>query len=176
TSTLANGATLIVRERPGAPSVSVGVHVRGGRTEESSANAGITQLAVSALRRGAAGRSGEELDRGFEFLGTTLASEVTSDSFGVSIDVLAANLGPALDLLADVVLRPDFPADGVLEERALQLAAVRRAFDSSVQRPLQLAGLDLWPTHPYGLPGNGTEDSLGALDAERVAAWWRDHL
>src|SRR5690606_30911288 len=30
--------------------------------------------------------------------------------------------------------------------------------------------------HPYGLPGNGTEDSLGALDAERVAAWWRDHL
>jgi len=176
TSTLASGATLIVRERPGAPSVSVGLHVRGGRTEESSADAGITQLAVSALRRGAAGRSGEELDRGFEFLGTTLESEVANDSFGVSIDVLAANLGPALDLLADVVLRPDFPADGVLEERALQLAAVRRAFDSSVQRPLQLAGLDLWPTHPYGLPGNGTEDSLGALDAARVAAWWRDRL
>jgi zinc protease len=176
TTTLDNGATLIVRERPGAPTVSVGVHVRGGRTEESSADAGITQLAVSAISRGAAGRSGEELDRGFEFLGTALASEVLPDSFGVSIDLPAASLPPALDLLADVVLRPDFPADGVLEERALQLAAVRRAFDSSVQRPLQLAGLDLWPTHPYGLPAAGTEDSLAALDAARVAAWWRDHL
>lgn len=176
TTTLANGATLIVRERPGAPSVSVGFHVRGGRTEESSTDAGITQLAVSALRRGASGRSGEELDRAFEFLGTALASEVMPDSFGISIDVVAANLAPALELLADVVLRPDFPADGVLEERALQLAAVRRGFDSSVQRPLQLAGLELWPTHPYGLPANGTEDSLAALDGARVAAWWRDHL
>ena len=87
-----------------------------------------------------------------------------------------ANLRPALDLLAEVVLRPTFPADGVLEERALQIAAVKRAFDSAVQRPQALAYAALWPTHPYGLPGVGTEESVGALDAPAVAAWWRDHL
>jgi zinc protease len=173
---LANGARLVVRERPGAPSVSVGFYLDGGRSRESSANAGITQLTVGALRRGAGAMDGEELDRSFEFLGTALGSAVTPDALGVDLDVLSANLAPALALLAEVVLHPTFPEAGVDEERALQLAAVRRAFDSSTQRPQALALAELWPTHPYGLPAAGTEDSVGALSAADLAAWWKSHL
>lgn len=173
---LANGARLIVRERPGAPSVSVGLYFNGGRSFESSANAGVTQLTVASLRRGAGQRDGEEIDRSFEFLGTALASDVSPDFLGVEMDVISANLRPALELFAEVALRPTFPDQGVREERALQLAAIRRAFDSSIQRPQALALADLWPTHPYGLPGAGTEDSVGALGAADLAAWWRGHL
>jgi zinc protease len=173
---LSNGARLVVRERPGAPSVAVGLYLDGGRSAESSANAGITQLAVSSLRRGAGARSGEEIDRSFEFLGTALSSDVTPDFLGVEMEVVAANLRPALELFADVVLHPTFPAEGIAEERALQLASVRRAFDSSTQRPQALALADLWPTHPYGLPAAGTEDSVAALGAADLAAWWKGHL
>ena len=173
---LANGARLIVRERPGAPSVAVGLYLNGGRSFESSANAGITQLTVASLRRGAGALSGEEIDRSFEFLGTALASDVTPDFLGAEMEVVAANLRPALGLFADVVLHPTFPAAGIDEERALQLAAIRRAFDSSTQRPQALALADLWPTHPYGLPAAGTEDSVAALTAADLAAWWKGHL
>jgi zinc protease len=173
---LANGARLVVRERRGAPSVAVGLYLAGGRSEESSANAGITQLTASALRRGAGSRSGEEIDRSFEFLGTALTSDVTPDSIGSEMEVIAANLRPAIELFADVVLHPTFPVEGVAEERALQLAAVRRNFDSSFQRPQALALAALWPTHPYGLPGAGTEDSVAALGAADLAAWWKAHL
>ena len=173
---LANGARLIVRERPGAPSVAVGFYLNGGRSFESSANAGITQLTVASLRRGAGERSGEEINRSFEFLGTELAVDVTTDSMGVEMDVVQSNLRPALALFADVVLHPTFPAAGIDEERALQLAAVRRAFDSATQRPQALAFADLWPTHPYGLAAAGTEDSLATLGAADLAAWWRQHL
>ena len=173
---LANGARLIVRERPGAPSVAVGLYLNGGRSFESSANAGITQLTVASLRRGAGALSGEEIDRSFEFLGTALASDVTPDFLGAEMEVVAANLRPALGLFADVVLHPTFPAAGIGEERALQLAAIRRAFDSSTQRPQALALADLWPTHPYGLPAAGTEDSVAALTAADLAAWWKGHL
>ncbi|MEO8277131.1 MAG: pitrilysin family protein [Thermoanaerobaculia bacterium] len=173
---LANGAHLVVRERPGAPSVAVGFYLRGGRTLESSANAGITQLTVAALRRGAGKMSGEEIDRSFEFLGTDLTSAVTADSLGAEMEVVSSNLRPALELFADVLLHPTFPAQGVDEERALQLAAVRRNFDSSFQRPQALALAAIWPTHPYGLPGAGTEDSLGSLGAADLSAWWKAHL
>ncbi len=173
---LASGARLVVRERPGAPSVAVGFYLNGGRSFESSANAGITQLTVAALRRGAGKRSGEEINRSFEFLGTELAADVTPDSLGVEMDVVQANLGPALELFADVILHPTFPAAGIDEERALQLAAVRRAFDSATQRPQALAVADLWPTHPYGLAAAGTEDSLATLGAADLAAWWKQHL
>ncbi len=173
---LASGARLLVRERPGAPSVSLGLYLAGGRSEESSADAGITQLATAALRRGTAHRSGDEIDRAFELLGTQLAVDVRPDAFGVRIDVVASNLRPALELLADVALAPTFPADGVAEERALQLAAIRRSFDSSLQRPLALALDQLFATHPYGLPAAGTEDSIATLDSAALAGWWRDHL
>ncbi len=173
---LANGARLIVRERPGAPSVAVGLYLDGGRSAESSTNAGITQLTASSLRRGAGALSGEEIDRSFEFLGTALTPDVTADFLGVEMEVVSANLRPALELFADVVLHPTFPVAGIDEERALQLAAIRRAFDSSTQRPQALALADLWPTHPYGLPATGTEDSLAALTAADLAAWWKGHL
>ncbi|MEO7794176.1 MAG: pitrilysin family protein, partial [Thermoanaerobaculia bacterium] len=173
---LANGARLVVRERPGAPSVAIGLYLAGGRSAESSANAGITQLAVSALRRGAGKLSGEEIDRSFEFLGTALGSTVTPDSIGCEIEVVAENLRPALDLFAEVVLHPTFAAAGVEEERALQLATVRRNLDSSFQRPQALAVGALWPTHPYGLPAAGTEDSVAALSAADLAAWWKANL
>ncbi len=175
-SRLGNGVRLVVQERPGAPSVALGVYFAGGRSDESSANAGITQLTASALRKGAGGRDGEELDRSFEYLGTALAPAVSSDFFGLELDVEAANLEPAMELLADVVLHPDFPAEGVVEERALQIAGIRRNFDSSVQRPVAIAVADFWPTHPYGLPALGTEDSVSRLDATAVSGWWRDHL
>jgi zinc protease len=173
---LPGGATLIVRERPGAPSVSVGVYLRGGRSDESTADAGVTQLATASLRRGTATRSGEEIDGALEFLGTELVNDVQPDYFGLRFDVLASNLRPALDLVSDLVLHPAFPTQGVEEERALQLAAIRRSFDSSSARPIELALRALLPTHPYGLPTNGTEDSASRLDAARLDAFWRDHL
>jgi zinc protease len=172
-STLANGARLVVRERVGAPAVSIGVYFAGGRSAESSADAGVTQLATGAIRRGTARRSGEQIDREFEFLGTQLGTDVANDWFGVTLDVVAANLRPALDLVADVVLHPSFPEAGVAEERALQLAAIRRSFDSSTQRPIALAFRDLYDTHPYALAANGNEASVTGLGAADLAAWWR---
>jgi zinc protease len=173
---LANGARLVVRERPGAPAVAVGVYFNGGRSAESSANAGISQLTAAALRKGAGKLTGEQVDGAFEFLGANLGTEVNPDAFGLELEVVSSNLQPALALLADVVLRPTFPEEGVAEERALQVAAIRRAFDSSTQRPQLLALADLWPTHPYGLPAVGSEDSVSQLRAADLGAWWRAHL
>ncbi|MCB1007267.1 MAG: insulinase family protein, partial [Acidobacteria bacterium] len=158
---------------PGAPSVSFGLYLMGGRTGESSADAGITRLAASTLRRGTTSRSGEQIDRELELLGTELELDVDSDAVGLHLDVLRDNLRPALDLVADVALRPTFPAEGVEEERALQLAAIRRGFDSSFQRPAALAYGALYGTHPYGLPSVGTADSVAAAGAGDLAAWWR---
>ena len=97
------------------------------------------------------------------------------DAFGVELEVVSGNLAPALALVADVVLRPTFPEEGVTEERALQTAAIRRAFDSATQRPQALALSALWPSHPYGLPAAGTEDSVSALKSADLAGWWRQH-
>ncbi|MCM2269293.1 MAG: insulinase family protein [Thermoanaerobaculia bacterium] len=173
---LPNGVPLVVRERPGAPAVSLGVYFRGGQGDESSADAGVTRLMAASLRRGTTSRSGEEIDRAFELLGTQLRTDVAADYFGFALSVEASNLRPAVELLADVVLRPTFPADGVERERALQLAAIKRSFDSAVQRPFALADGQLYPAHAYGQRANGAAASVARLDREALAAWWRRQI
>jgi zinc protease len=104
------------------------------------------------------------------------ARAVAADYFGFTLDVEATNLRPAVELLSDVVLHPTFPVDGIEGERALQLAAIKRSFDSSIQRPFALAAGQLFPAHPYGQTATGTAASVSRLDRDALAAWWRRQI
>lgn len=176
TSKLSNGATLIVEERAGTPVVTVGAYFRGGRVDENSANAGITRLTAAAMRRGTATRTAEQIDREIEFLGTQIGSDLQRDYFGLSLDVVSRNVRPAVSLLADVVLNPTFPAEGIDEEKHLQKAAIRRSADSATARPLQLMYEALYRNHPYALPAEGYVTSVDAASVEALRAWWQEHV
>ena len=173
---LANGATLLVRERRGAPVVSTGIFFPGGRVDENSRNAGITQLTARSMRKGTTTRSGEQIDRAIEFLGTQIGIDVNEDYFGMTLGIVAANYSAGLELLADVVQHPTFPEKGVGEEKAQQVAAIRRSLDSSQQRPFDLAAAVLYSSHPYGLPSLGYQSSLAELGPDALRAWWRGHV
>jgi zinc protease len=169
---LDNGMTLLVQSHTGAPVVSTAIYFPGGRTAESSRNAGITRLMARSLQKGTRDRSGAEIDRGIEFLGTELSVDVNADYFGLSIDLPSSHLVTGLELLSDMLLHPSFPADGVEAEKRLQVASIRRNYDSATQRPLQLALGAVYGNHPYGLPSDGYESSLAEIGAAEVRDWW----
>ncbi|HVG24068.1 MAG TPA: pitrilysin family protein [Thermoanaerobaculia bacterium] len=175
-SKLSNGATLIVEERAGAPAVTVAVYFAGGRNEETSANAGITRLMTSAMRRGTTSRGAEQIDREIEFLGTQIGTDMARDYFGFDVDVVSRNVRPATALLADVVLAPTFPEKGVTEEKHLQKAAIRRTADSAGARPQALMYEALYRNHPYALTAEGYVTSVDATDAAALRAWWQQHV
>ena len=170
---LSNGATLVVQARSSTPNVSTGFFFRGGRSEESEANAGITRLMQAAMRRGTAARSAEAIDREIEFLGTQLATVTWEDGFGFEFSTLARFFEPALGIAADVLLNPTFPEEGIARDKALQVAAVRRSMDSATERPLQLFRATLFAGHPYGLPDRGTEATIAKLDRAALQEWWK---
>ena len=171
-SKLANGATLIVEERTGAPVVTAAVFFRSGRNQENSSNAGITRLLTGVMRRGTTTRDAEQIDREIEFLGTQIDLELQRDYFGFSTDVIARNTRPAVTLMADVVLNPTLPVAGIEEEKHLQKAAIRRNTDSAQVRPAQLLYEALYRNHPYALWTEGYASSVDAIDAAALRAWW----
>lgn len=173
TFTLSNGATLVVQQRSGVPVVASGIYFRGGRSQETPANAGITRLMQAAMKGGTATRSGEEIDREIEFLGTQVAAETSEDGFGFSFKTLNRFYEPALAVLVDVVMHPGFPQDGITREKSLQVAALRRSLDSAVDRPRQLFRSALFANHPYGLDERGTEATIAAIDRGALEAWWK---
>jgi zinc protease len=174
--TLDNGATLLVKERPGAPIVTTSIYFPGGRVDENSSIAGITQLMTRAMRRGTSSRSAEEINQQIEFLGTQIGTIVREDYFGFSITIPQTSYRGGLQILSDIVLHPTFPDEDVREERHLQLAAIRRSLDSSASRAQQLAESALFGNHPYALPADGFPGSLQHLDSAALRNWWSSQV
>ena len=172
-TTLDNGLSVVVLERAGAPVVSAGLYFRGGRSRETSGNAGITQLTCDLMRRGTTSRTAEEINREIEFLGTQIGVSSPSDYFGFELTSVSRNFASALELLADVVRNPTFPEDELTKSRAQQLAAIKRAQDSSFQRPFELLYAAYFGNHPYGLPASGFASSVEAADRGELESWWR---
>jgi zinc protease len=170
-SVLPNGIPLFVKTLPGTPTVSTGVYFRGGKTRETSANAGITQLMTRALKRGSRRRSMEEIDREIEYLGTQIGIVFDDDYFGVSLDILRRHFPAGLDLLAETLLEPAFTAAEVERAKKLQIASIRRSQDSSSERPFQLFRSVFYRQHPYAFPDAGFVPTVEALGREELLAW-----
>ena len=170
------GSLVLVEENHDLPLVRVQVAVRIGAGDDAPERDGLTNYASELMVRGAGGRTRAEIDAAFDALGTSL--DVSSDYDGVTFDltVLEEKLEPALVLLADVILRPDFPrgeADKLKRELLASLDELRDDDGSLVRRYFTRA---LYGTHPYGRTVIGTETSIGALSLDDARAWHRRAL
>jgi hypothetical protein len=110
-SVLANGMTLLSAHLPGRPLLMAQLMLDGGAGSEPADAAGVTVLAARGLTEGTEHRDAIELIEASERLGADLHADAGWETVGASVEVPRSRFGPALELLAEMVLRPAFPAD-----------------------------------------------------------------
>ena len=169
------GIPILVRVKPGAPIVHFGVFSGGGASEERLQNAGLTTLMTRAALKGTERRNAARIAADAEMLGGSISPGAGAESFGWSFSVPAAFLDEAVELLADVVQHPVFPAEGLEAERQVALADVATLRDDMYRYPMRLAVEAAYGTHTYGIPVMGTEESLRAINAGAVREWHRTY-
>jgi zinc protease len=82
-----------------------------------------------------------------------------------------------LDIAADVVLRPSFPAEEIERQRASRLAALVQQRENPVELAAQTAANVLYgPKHPYGYTEIGTEASVKAIARAEMLDFWKAHF
>ncbi|MDH5233820.1 MAG: insulinase family protein [Gemmatimonadota bacterium] len=166
-----HGVPVLVRRRPGVALAHVGCFIAGGVTAEGATNSGVTTLMARAALRGTSRRTASRLAEDAELLGGTPAAIVGTEGFHWSLGVPARSFDGAAELLADIVLDPVFPDDGVDAERAAALAALASLRDDMYRQPMRLAASVAWPGHPYGRATLGTDDTVTGLTSAAVRAW-----
>jgi zinc protease len=169
--TLGNGIVVLVAERPALPIVVARVAVGAGAVLDPPDKPGLANLTALLVPRGTRTRSGPEIDRAIEFVGGTLEAEGGRDWVELSLAVLRRDLTLGLDLLADVLLQPTFPAEEFERKREEVQATVRRSEDDPESVAGRLFRRLAFAGHPYGQPIAGTEASVGRLTREDVAAF-----
>ncbi len=170
------GLPILVRRRPGAALVHLGCFISGGVVRETPEVGGISTLMARSMLRGTGRRSATRLAEDAELLGGTPSANVGTEAMQWTMGVPARSFEGAVELLADLVLDPVFPAEGIEAERTVALAALASLRDDMYRQPLRLAAEAAWPDHPYGRSTLGTEQSVRALGAEAIRAWHASHL
>jgi zinc protease len=165
---LANGLKLLLLPRRDVPVVAVRAHVEAGQVRE--AKAGAAAFAGDCFDEGAGGRSGLEIAQTIESVGAALSA----GALGAAMRCLTADTQRCLDVLADVVLRPDFPEDVVERKRAELLSAVAAEDDEpSLTGRLRLRR-EIYGAHPLARRDKGGADALRALTRDDLVAHHRD--
>jgi zinc protease len=168
---LANGLRLLVKEDHRLPFVEFRAVFQGGVLAETLANNGATQLTGKMLLKGTTRRSAEDIAREIESVGGSIDSYGGNNSFGVNAEVLSADFDTGLDLVADVLLHPTFPAPALEREREVQLAGIRAQKDHLLQSASLAMRRALFGESGYGLDASGNEDSVQRIQVADLQAF-----
>jgi zinc protease len=165
------GAALKVVEQRELPLVHITLQLAGGGRLDRD-TPGLASFVATMIREGAGARDANSLQAELAFLGASLSSGADWDNTTITLRVAKRNLGPALDLMADVVLRPTFRDANVKQQRDLRLAGILQQKD----QPRALAQLAfnqaLFPAgHPYNRSLGGDSLSTTKLDSATVRAF-----
>ena len=171
---LINGLAMRTVEHPGPPVVTFLLAMPAGSASDPAGQSGLAALTADLLDEGSDERTALELHAALDRIGARLGIEVGSDATRVSLTTLTRSAAEGLALLAEIVARPRFDEADVARVRDLRWSRVRqlRAVPGAVADRVFLE--TLYPAHPYGHLGIGTDDSLVGLTAAHVRQFHRD--
>jgi zinc protease len=160
---LPNGLRLLVKEDHRLPFVEFRAVLQGGVLAENAENNGTTMLLAKLLLKGTPRRNAEQLAIEIESVGGHIDSYGGNNSFGVNAEVLSSDFATGLDLLADVLLNPIFPAEELEREKEIQIAGIRSRKDELLKSASLAMRRTLFGDTGYGLDSLGTEESVAKI-------------
>jgi zinc protease len=176
-ATLGNGLTLILSERRGLPIVAANLVLRTGSDANPLDKPGLANFVAATLDEGTTTRSSLQIADEVAQLGGSLTTGSSMDATTVSGRSLTKNFPALLDVLADVVLHPSFPAEEIERQRASRLAALVQQRDNPSQVAAQVMASALYGSkHPYGFAEIGTVAAVKAVMRSDMEAFWKQNF
>jgi zinc protease len=170
---LANGMVLLARENDASPSVVVSGFLRVGAHDEEPRQAGLADFVASALTYGTENRTFEQIYSEVESIGASFGLSGSTHTTGFGAKSLAEDLPLMLDVLADTLRRPTFPADRIEKLRGEILADLaERAHDTRRMANLAFHELAYPQGHPYAISSIGYPETIASIDRDDLVDFY----
>ncbi len=174
--TLANGLRVIHYYNPALPLVAAELVLRTGSAANPPGKSGLASFTAQMLDEGTKNRTALQIADQVAQLGAFLSTGASADDSTAQVMSLKSNFDQALELLADVVLAPSFPAEEIERQRSSLLAALRQLRENAPAVASQVALSALYGNrHPYGTLDIGTENAIKAMRRDDFLTFWKQH-
>ncbi len=176
-ATLPNGITVLAYPNPSTQSVVVsGGLDGGGAIHERPEHNGLAVLTAEALMRGTQTRDFQTLASALEDVGADFG--VSAGVHGVSFGgkALAEDLPLLVEIMADVLRRPTFPAEHIDLLRRETVTSLKYSLQDTRRQASRAFRQALYPAdHPYHRSARGTLDTVPNLTADMAADFHAQH-
>jgi predicted Zn-dependent peptidase len=163
---LPNGLRLLTERMPHVRSVSIGVWLARGSRHEPIEQSGIAHFVEHMLFKGTATRSAEDIAQTIDSIGGQMDAFTSKEYAGYYLKVLDEHVPLAVEVLADIVMRPAFAEDDIAREKKVVLEEIKMVEDTPDDLVHEIFSEHLWENHPLGRPILGTPDSVSALSRD----------
>ena len=166
---LANGVQVHYAQRTAIPATQLALAFDAGFAADARAARGLQNMTLSLLEEGADGMTSQQIAEEQERLGAAISASGGADRSTVVLSALSANLAPSLDLLADVVQRPDFNPAEIERVKTQALTAISQAQkEPNAMAARALPALLYGEDHPYATTSLGDVAAVTAINREAL--------
>jgi len=128
---LSNGLEVLIVEHHELPVVNMNLVVKTGGAADPQERAGLAGVTASLLDEGTKTRSALDIANQLSSIGASLGTGSGWDSSNTVLLTVARHLDRALNIFADVVINPSFPADELQRARLSRLAMLKQRRDNA---------------------------------------------
>lgn len=171
---LANGLEVWMVAQDELPIVSMNLVLKTGQTSEPAGKTGVAGMTSTLLDDGTAKRSATDIASQLQNIGANVNANSGWDSTNVTLSTLTKNLDAALDIYADVVQNPAFPASEMESLKARQIVGLRQQRANSGAIANVAFNKVLYGDHPYGR--DNSEETIKAITRDDVVKFYESNF
>jgi len=163
------GVRVVTEAMPGVRSIALGLWVGAGSRDEADGQAGLSHFIEHLLFKGSRSFGSTEIDEIFDAMGAEINAGTSKETTSVYARFLDRHLERALEVMADMVLRPAW-AD-VDSERQVVIEEIAMYEDEPSDKVHDVLAGAVFGHHPLGKPIIGTPEVVSSVPVDDIAAY-----
>ena len=173
--TLANGLQVVVVRHHEQPAVILRLMIGAGAASDPDGKNGVGALTGQLLDQGTTSRTATEIADAIDTVGGILNVGVGMEQSFVSVLVMTDSFEFGADLVADIARNPSFAPAEIDRQRQQVLSGLQVSYDDPTYLAGVVFGRLVYGFHPYGMPHNGTPESVLGITRADMRGFHETH-
>jgi zinc protease len=169
--TLPNGLQVVVVMHHEQPAVTMRLLIRAGTSSDPREKLGLAHLAASLLDQGTKTMSAEEMNDAVDFIGGAMGAGAGTDLTFLNMVVMKDSFDTGLKMLSDMARQPAFAPEEIERQRQQMLSGQKVSLEDPGYIANSVFDRLVYGFHPYGMPENGTPQTLPRLTRDDLVAF-----
>lgn len=164
--TCKNGVRIVLEPIETVRSISIGVWIHAGSTNEHLNNNGISHFIEHMFFKGTEKRNAREIAQAFDKIGGQVNAFTSKECTCYYAKVMDTHASTALEVLADMFFHSQFDPEEMAKEKNVVLEEIKMYEDAPDDLVHDLLAQALYGEHPLAYPILGREETLNAFTSQ----------